>query len=87
MHLISINIWFILSLQVNSAGIIITIAGSNISSLSGDGGGATAAALKNPSGLALTTLGDLLIADFANHRIRMVCVCAAFNHILAGIVT
>ena len=56
------------------------LSGAKISSFSEDSGSATAAALKDPSGLALTTSGDLLIVDSANHRIRMVCMCAALNH-------
>ena len=46
-----------------------TVAGSDIV---GDGGLGTSAQLAQPEGLAIDSLGNLYIADAANHRIRMV---------------
>ena len=46
--------------------------GSNVGSLSGDGGPATAAGVGGPSGVAATAEGGFLIADSANARVRFV---------------
>ena len=53
-------------------GIITTVAGSNLSGFDGDGGPATSAKLKQPADVALGPGGVLYIADYGNHRIRMV---------------
>ena len=59
-----------------TAGHIYTIAGngggSSLGGLSGDGGPATGAELSYPSGVAVTAGGNVLIADLANGRVRMV---------------
>ncbi len=57
-----------------STGIITTIAGiPNQDGFSGDGGSATSAELNAPMGLYFDELsGSLYIADYSNHRIRMV---------------
>lgn len=49
-----------------STGIISTIAGTGVPAFSGDNGPASAAALNNPSGLAIDPLGNLYIADSQN---------------------
>lgn len=51
-------------------GNIYTVAGRN--NLVGDGGPATAAFLYQPVGLALSSSGDLFVADSLNHAIRKV---------------
>ena len=53
-------------------GDIYTIAGDGSSGFSGDGGPATAASLEGPTGLAVDANGNVLIADSANKRIRVV---------------
>ena len=58
--------------KVTPAGIISTIAGNGISSFSGDGGPATAAAIWVPTDIAVDTSGNLFIADGGNHRVRKV---------------
>ncbi len=55
-----------------STGNISTVAGTNTTGFSGDGGRATAAELNFPRGLTLDAAGNLYIADYSNHRIRRV---------------
>lgn len=58
--------------RVDRSGIITTIAGNGKSAFAGDGGPATEASLNGPQGMALDNIGNLLIADTWNHRIRRV---------------
>lgn len=58
--------------QVTSSGLISTVVGSGSTGYCGDGGAATSACLSYPWGLAVSTVGDLLIADQNNYRIRKV---------------
>ena len=53
-------------------GVITTVAGNGIAGYSGDGGRATGASLKYPSGVAVDNQGNIFIADRDNHRIRRV---------------
>ncbi len=55
-----------------STGIITTVAGTGTASYSGDGGAATAAALRYPTGVAVDSSGNVYIADYSNQRIRKV---------------
>ena len=56
--------------KVDNTGIISTIAGNGVASFSGDGGPATAASLKGPTGISLDLYDNLYIADQSNSRIR-----------------
>ena len=59
--------------EVNgSTGVITTVAGNGTYGYGDDNGPATAAELKDPSGLAVDAYGDLFIADTYNNRIREV---------------
>jgi hypothetical protein len=58
--------------QAMTAGDIYTIAGNGTRAFSGDGGPATGAELAEPSGVAVDGAGNVLIADFANNRVRVV---------------
>ena len=51
-------------------GIINTFAGNGTAGFSGDGGSATAAALRNPFGVFVSNTGSIYIADTFNNRIR-----------------
>ena len=53
-----------------TTGLTSTVAGTGIEGFSGDGGPASEALLAAPFGLALDALGNLLIADTENRRIR-----------------
>jgi sugar lactone lactonase YvrE len=55
-----------------TAGHIYTIAGTGAAAFSGDGGPATAAALNEPTGMALDGAGNLVFADTGNNRLRVV---------------
>jgi hypothetical protein len=58
--------------EVNTNGIITTVAGNGNGTYAGDGGAATNASLYRPKGVALDAYGNLYIADTYNHRIREV---------------
>lgn len=58
--------------KVSAPGIITTIAGTNTSGYSGDGGRASLAQLSNPAGVALDAVGNLYVADSGNYVIRKI---------------
>lgn len=58
--------------RIDTRGTITTYAGNGVPAYSGDGGRATEASLSSPAGIAFNTAGELLIADYSNHRIRVV---------------
>jgi sugar lactone lactonase YvrE len=58
--------------MVNTSGIITTVAGNGTQGFSGDGGPATNASLRYPSGVAADASGNLYIADTSDARIRKV---------------
>ena len=71
--------------KVNAAtGNISTVAGTGTPGFSGDGGGAAAATLNYPSGVAVDRSGNLLIADASNHRIRRVAAATGSISTVAG---
>ncbi len=65
-------------------GIITTIAGTNIG-LSGDGGPATDAQLAGTLGLALDSMGNIIIADNGNNFIRKVNIVTGIITTIAGV--
>ena len=58
--------------EVNTSGIINTIAGTGMGGYAGDGGPATSAKLSEPGDVAVDNAGNLYIADSLNSRIREV---------------
>ncbi|HLH17388.1 MAG TPA: hypothetical protein VKX45_09225 [Bryobacteraceae bacterium] len=66
-------------LKLAAAGGISTYAGNGTAGFGGDGGAATSAQLYTPLGLAVDSAGNLYIADFNNHRIRMVTPSGAIS--------
>lgn len=71
--------------RVNAAtGIITTVAGNGSSFFSGDGGPATSASLRFPSGVAIDAAGNLFIADRSNSRIRRVNALTGIIATVAG---
>ena len=58
--------------RVDTGGTITTFAGTGTPGFSGDSGAATNARLFMPTGVLVTAVGDLAIADTSNHRVRLV---------------
>jgi uncharacterized protein (TIGR03437 family) len=68
--------------RISTSGFISSVAGTGVSSYSGDGGPAISAGLQNPAGLAVDRHGALYIADSGGNRIRKV-----FNGIISTVLT
>jgi uncharacterized protein (TIGR03437 family) len=58
--------------RINSNGRLSTIAGNGFPGSGGDGGQATLAQLRRPTGITIDANGTLYIADTGNHRVRKV---------------
>ena len=58
--------------KVDTSGIITTVAGNGVPTFNGDGGPATSASIRYPSGVAVDSVGNIYIADKYNSRIRKV---------------
>jgi len=69
---------------VAGTGIITTVAGNGLAGFDGDGGPATSARLLFPFGVAVDAGGNMLIADFGNHRIRRVAAGTGIISTVAG---
>ena len=67
-----------------TTGLVTTVAGNGVGSFSGDGGPATSASLKSPSGVAVDAAGNVLVADTGNHRIRRVAAVTGIITTVAG---
>ena len=68
-----------------STGIVTTIAGTGASGYSGDGGPATSATLRRPSGVAIDVLtGNIYISDSYNNAIRMITKSTGMMTTVAG---
>ncbi|MGZ5380364.1 MAG: NHL domain-containing protein [Thermoanaerobaculia bacterium] len=70
---------------VKKTGTLETVAGSGRASFAGDGGPATAAALKSPSEIAFDRRGNLYVADAANYVLRRVDAKTGIITTIAGI--
>jgi trimeric autotransporter adhesin len=58
--------------QINSAGIISTVAGNGTPGFAGDGGAAASAQIAFPEALATDASGNLYFADTGNQRVRKI---------------
>ena len=67
-----------------ATGTISTIAGTGEWGYGGDGGPATQAQLRYPSGVTVDGAGNLYIADGYNYRIRKVGACTGIINTIAG---
>ena len=66
--------------QSMTANHIYTIAGTGTPGLSGDGGPATSAELHEPSSVAVDGAGDVVIADTANFRVRVIAASTGTHY-------
>jgi hypothetical protein len=70
-----------------TAGKLTRVAGTGVPGFRGDRGSALQAQLDDPTGLAVDAAGDLLIADTANCRLRIVAASNGFHfgqHLVGG---
>jgi hypothetical protein len=70
--------------RVDTNGVITTVAGNGTGGFSGDGGPATNAQLKYPTGASVDHYGNLIIADAFNYRIRKVDAVTHHISTIAG---
>jgi sugar lactone lactonase YvrE len=70
--------------EVNTSGIIATIAGNGSFGFSGDGGPAVSATLNTPGGVAVDPAGNVYIADDGNNRIRKIDTSGIITTIAGG---
>lgn len=58
--------------RIGAGGLLEVVAGNGHAAFSGDGGPATAATLRGPTGVAYDAAGNLYVADAGNERIRRI---------------
>ena len=63
---------------------ISAIAGNGTCGYLGDGGAALSAELKNPTGVAVDSSGNVYVADYGNYRIRMISASTQDISTIAG---
>jgi sugar lactone lactonase YvrE len=73
--------------MVDPSGTITTVAGTGAPAFSGDGGPATAAALYEPSAVAVDHRGNTYIADTVNHRVRRIDPAGTISTYVGGTTT
>jgi sugar lactone lactonase YvrE len=67
-----------------NTGIMSSVVGTGVQGFSGDGGLATNAQLQLPHGLVVDSVGNMYIADTANHRVRKVDASTGIITTIAG---
>ncbi len=70
--------------RISTTGIITTVAGNGSVGSGGDGGPATAASLRYPKGVCIDRLGNIIIADSDNQRIRKIDIITGIITTIAG---
>ena len=70
--------------RVSPGGLIVTVAGSYVAGLAGDGAAASGALLNIPSDVAVDAAGNLFIADSGNNRVRRVDAPTGIIGTIAG---
>ena len=74
----------VIRMVAKSDGKITTVAGNGVQGYSGDHGAATVAQLFSPSGIAVDSEGNIYIADYGNHVIRVVTKSTGIITTVAG---
>jgi len=69
--------------KISTNGIISTVVGTGMQGDAGEGGAATAAQIRAPGYLAISSSGELYIGDYMNHRVQKVDVSGNI-HTIAG---
>lgn len=67
-----------------ATGVVSTVAGTGEAGFGGDGGAATRAQLRQPHSIAFDVVGNLLICDIGNSRVRTVNMNTGLIHTLSG---
>ena len=57
--------------SITPAGVVTTLAGNGTAAFA-DGAGTSTARFSSPGGVAVTSVGDIVVADTSNHRIRLI---------------
>ena len=70
--------------RISPAGVLSVVAGNGLTGSSGDGGPATGAMLRSPSGIAVDASGNLYIADTGNYRVRKVSARGTITTVAGG---
>jgi uncharacterized protein (TIGR03437 family) len=70
--------------RITPAGIILSVAGGSTFGFGGDGGPAISAQLDAPQGIAFDQVGNLYLADQANHRVRRITPAGIINTVAGG---
>jgi len=70
--------------KMDAAGIITIVAGTGSAGYAGDGGLAIEAKINEPGGLAVDSIGNLFVADIANHVIRKIDVATGIISTICG---
>ncbi|MDE0265148.1 MAG: hypothetical protein OXJ37_22290 [Bryobacterales bacterium] len=67
--------------KIDKSGTITTFAGTGERGYAGDGGPATRAEFDSPRGIAVNWLGEIFVADYANHVVRKIDVLGRISTI------
>ncbi len=70
--------------KIDTSGVVTTFAGTGSPGFSGDGGPATAATFNQPVCLAIDSLGNVLVTDALNNRIRKITVATGIITTVVG---
>jgi sugar lactone lactonase YvrE len=70
--------------RIDTAGVVVTLAGTGVEGDAGDGGPATSARLDSPGGVGLDAAGNVFVADTHNHRIRRIAAATGTISTVAG---
>ena len=70
--------------KINTSGVISTVAGNGVTGFSGDGGPATAATMRDPTGIAVDATGNIYFVDCFNERVRKINMTTGIITTVAG---